>query len=204
MSPITFAQVRTLFEPHGELRPQPASDWTGDAMLPLPATVAAFYAEVGPWGKTVHASVGPVGITLFGLAVNIPPLRRLADAQAGHRIIGNPPDLRRNPAWPDDWLVVASAPDAAFVLDGASQHVLHQLHGGPAQVFAPDLPTAMAALATLSSAYLALDIADDGSETDDWVDEAPTELACAKMQAALAAWVGKPDAQRMMALLDLG
>ena len=203
MDPITFAQVRTLFECHGELRSQPASDWTGDAMMPLPAPVAGFYAEVGPWGSTMHASVGPVGIMLFGLAVSIPPLKRLANAQLGHRIIGTPPDLRRNPDWPDDWLVVANEPDAAFVLDCTNQQVLHKLHGAPAQVFAPDLPTAMAALATLSSAYLALDIADDGSETEDWVDEEPSALALAKIQTALAQLVSEPEAQRMMAVLDL-
>ncbi len=203
MDPVPFAQVRTLFERHGELRSQRASDWTGDAMMSLPPTVAAFYAEVGPWGSTMHASVGPVGITLFGLTVYIPPLRKLADAQRGHRIIGIPPDLRRNPDWPDDWLVVASEPDAAFVLDCVSQQVLHKLHGAPAQVFAPDLATAMAALATLSSAYLALDIADDGSETEDWVDEEPTALALAKIQTTLAQLVSEPEAQHMMAVLKL-
>ena len=39
MDPVPFAQVRTLFERHGELRSQRASDWTGDAMMSLPPTV---------------------------------------------------------------------------------------------------------------------------------------------------------------------
>ena len=45
----TYEQAMAILQrtdPAAALRPQPASDWTGD--YPLPAAVAAYYAELGP------------------------------------------------------------------------------------------------------------------------------------------------------------
>src|SRR5688572_25955991 len=137
-----YAALRTLLEPWGELRPQPASDWQGPT--PLPATLADFYAQVGPWGETHHAHVGPTGLSLEvgGNPVDIPPLHKLWSRQAGYRthaITGE-----RLPDWNDHWLVVADQGADPFILDIASGEVFFAFHGAGAwrpRLLAPTLET---------------------------------------------------------------
>lgn len=149
--------IRTLLEPWGELRPQPASDWLGP--IPLPDVVARFYEHIGPLGPTIYESVGPVGLTIDvgGNPVCIPPLRKLWDLQAGYRIHG----ITREaiPGWNPDWLVVAEQGGDPFILDCAHRTVLFAWHGAGAwspRLLAPDLPTAFGAVATVGNSLAAL------------------------------------------------
>lgn len=146
--------------PWGELRPQPASDWEGPAGL-LPEAVAQFYLELGPWGETVHESVGPTGLSIDagGNPVHVPPLRKLWGMQAGYAWSRNPED--RLPGWPDDWLVVAMEGANPFIFDRKDGRVHFAFAGmGKAgwqpRTFAPDLPTAIAAIATVANALASL------------------------------------------------
>lgn len=195
---IALATVRPLFAAHGELRPQMADAWTGPA--PLPPEVAAFYAEVGPWGNTIYPQVGPVGITLMpaGLLVNVPPLHKLHAAQSRY-----PSDARPNANWRSHWLVVASSNGDPFIFDGLSRRVLFAQVGRDwsPQEFAPNLPTAMAALARLSLSYQ--DLSDLDDEALDIHDEELTAAGWEKIESDLSALVGKPCAQRMIEVLNL-
>lgn len=153
----SFEQLKELLHPWGPLRAQPASDWRGTTALP-PA-VADFYARVGPWGETYHESVGPVGCTLavHGNPVCIPPLHRLMDYQAGYAWVSHPGQPIAG--WPAHWLVIAEQGGDPFIFDTQTQQVLFAFHGAGSWkpvVFAPDLPTAVGALATVANAFSAL------------------------------------------------
>ncbi len=54
--------LHASFARFGPLKAQSPDLWQGD--VALPPALGAFYAQVGPWGETVHASVGPVGISV--------------------------------------------------------------------------------------------------------------------------------------------
>ena len=197
-----YARVRTLFESHGELQAQPADRWTGPE--PLPAEVAAFYAAVGPWGPTIHPQVGPVGINLLpaGMLVSVPPLHKLFALQAGYATVGMA-EQRINPDWPCDWLVIAQSNADPFIFHRQTRQVLFAFHGAghwAPKPFAPDLRTAMAALATLSQSFLNLNHEDD---SPDLVDQELTPTAWLKLEADLAALVGGDQALRMIGVLEL-
>ena len=159
-----YATLAPLLEPFGALRSQPASDWSG---APLPAELAQFYAQVGPWGETYHQAVGPVGITLSvgGNPVCIPPLHKLANLQAGYAWSRNPADPL--PGWGPDWLVIAEQGGDPFIFDRASGHILFAFHGTGSWdpvFFAPDLRQGIGALATVANAFCTLD---EDSDCDD-------------------------------------
>lgn len=154
--PPSYASIRPLLAPWGELRPQPASDWQGD--VPLPPTLLAFYDQIGPWGGIRHASVGPVGLDLHsgGNPVSIPPLQHLWSRQGGYRWHGLSGERLRG--WKDEWLVVATEGSHPFIYELDRGRVLFDLAGGDwdPQPIADDLATAFGALATVANAYAAL------------------------------------------------
>ena len=176
--------LRRLLEPFGPLKAQPAADWLGaDA---LPDAVAEFYARVGPLGQTHHENAGPVGCTLTvgGNPVCIPALRKLWTLQDGYAWSRTPENTFSG--WSDDWLVIAEQGGDPFIFERSTGHVLFAFHGAgswkPRQ-FAPDLRTAIGALAVVATGFCAL--------TDEhFVDEEPTPQALAQIKTALAAALG--------------
>jgi hypothetical protein len=124
-SDITSQAVRDALTPFGALRPQPASDWTGE--IALHPSLARFYEEIGPYGEDgLH---GPEGLTIptTGKPFEIAPLARLWDRQAGYRWHGLSGE--RLADWQDEWLVVADQGGDPFILDATTGSVLHAGHG---------------------------------------------------------------------------
>lgn len=185
---MPYAALRTLLAPWGELRPQPASDWQGT--VPLPEALADFYAQVGPWGETYHAQVGPTGVSLDigGNPVDIPPLHKLWQLQAGYR--WNAVDGEPLADWSEHWLVIADQGADPFILDIASGEVLFAFHGAGAWApkrLAATLDTAFGALATMANSMAELG--------DDAFDDSDELLATARtaVAAALAGYLGSAD-----------
>lgn len=169
--------LHASFARFGPLQAQAPDRWQGD--VALPPALAAFYAQIGPWGETVHASVGPVGISVPGLNIAFPPLHRLWALQAGYRWEGEAG--ARLPDWPAAWLVIAEQNADPFILDSDSGQVLFAFHGAgrwDATVLTEDLPSFVAALAAVGTVYLD---AGDALEDDDG------ELRDEHRQAALHA-----------------
>lgn len=162
----SFDSIRTLLQPWGELRSQPASDW--DGAIPLPSVVADFYRELGPWGSTFHAHIGPVGLDINagGNPVSVPPLRRLWGMQGCYRWHGLTGELL--PDWQERWLVVGFEGSNPFILDMDDGRVFFDLAGGKPtpRLFAPDLATAFGAIATVANtlAELGEEAYDEGFE----------------------------------------
>lgn len=172
--------LHASFARFGPLQAQSPELWQGD--VPLPPALAAFYAQVGPWGETVHASVGPVGVSVPGINVDFPPLHRLWALQAGYRWEGDAG--ARIADWPEQWLVIADQNADPFILDLDSGQVLFAFHGAgtwEATVLTEDLPTFVAVLAAVGTVYLE---ADDDLEDDDG-ELRPVHRAAA-LQAAAA------------------
>ena len=48
---ISSQRVNSVLRGHGELRSQPASDWTGP--IPLPPELERYYREIGPLDVTI-------------------------------------------------------------------------------------------------------------------------------------------------------
>jgi hypothetical protein len=119
--------LRALLSRFGTLRPQPASDWTGDR--PLHPDLARFYAEVGPSGDLAATERWRTGLTIpyIGNPVWMPPLAHLWAYQEGYRWSGIPPT--RDEAWHDDWLVIADEAIDPFILDRSMGEVLCDYHG---------------------------------------------------------------------------
>lgn len=146
--------LRERLAPWGALKSQPASDWQGPD--PLPQAVADFYREVGPWGETYHASVGPVGLTIAtgGNPVEVPPLHKLWARQDGFAWSRSP--AQPLPQWPAQWLVIALEGSNPFVLDRDSGAVLFHFsgcgHWREPRTFAPDLAMALGGIATVANA----------------------------------------------------
>lgn len=109
----------------GTLRPQPASEWTGE--VELHPSLALFYEEVGPYGK--YGPHGPEGLIIptTGNPFEIVPLAKLWDKQAGYRWHGMSGE--RMKSWPDEWLVVAAQGGDPFILDRPTGAILHARHG---------------------------------------------------------------------------
>jgi hypothetical protein len=182
---MSYTSLRPLLAPWGELRSQPASDWQGT--LPLPQALADFYAQVGPWGETRHAQIGPTGLSLEigGNPVDIPPLHKLWPLQAGYR--WNAADGKRLADWPEHWLVIADQGADPFILDTASGEVLFAFHGAGAwepHRLAATLETAFGGLATMANTMAELG--------DDAFDDSDELLATARAAVAtsLAAYLG--------------
>ena len=197
---MNYEHLRKLLAPWGALKPQPASDWTGD--FSLPQVVAAFYENVGPWGKIVHAHHGQTGLRIDArLRVDIPPLSRLWDFQAGFRWDGNTRERVKD--WKDEWLLVAYAEADPFILDISTGQVLFAFHGAGGwypKVFAPDLVTAFGALATIANTKARL------GETEAFIDEESFEVLPAATQEVeddLAAFLGgRTEAVQILKVLE--
>ncbi|MBN5088341.1 hypothetical protein JY460_09555 [Stenotrophomonas maltophilia] len=156
--------LHASFARFGLMRAQYEGDWQGP--FPLPPVLARFYAQVGPLGHEINAKMGNSGITIPGLHVWIPPLRRVWSHQAGYRwhgISGEPIDN-----WPSNWLVIADRGADPFILDMDDDRVLFSHHGAgllDASEVTTDVPTLMAALAAAGTVYL--DAGDDLYNDDD-------------------------------------
>jgi len=190
-----FDRLRPLLAPWGHLQPEPASDWQGP--FPLPAIVEAFYREVGPWGETWHASVGPVGLAINagGNPVDVPPLHKLWARQDGYAWSRNPDNPIKG--WPAHWLVIAQEGANPFILDRNDGSVWFDMAGrgnfNDPNRFADDLPTALGAIATVANALAALG--------DDALDDTYELKASSRAQVAhvLAAFTGsEATAQGML------
>jgi hypothetical protein len=113
---VTGVMAKSLLALHGDVRPQPPSDWTG--AFPIPPAVERFYREVGPANITIRAHGNPYFL---------PCLADLWQFQAGYRWNG----LSSEPIedWDDDWLVVADEAGDPFIITRPSGAVLHAYHG---------------------------------------------------------------------------
>lgn len=191
----SYASIRPLLEPWGELRAQPASDWQGG--FALPQDLLDFYREIGPWGGVHHAQVGPVGLELAcgGNPVSIPPLRQLWSRQAGYRWHGLSGE--RLPGWRDEWLVIAHEGSHPFIYELDSGRVCFDLAGGDwnPRPIAEDAATALGALATVANRYAAL--GEDAVDADGGLRQQARE----RVRDALAAFLDA-DAARADALLS--
>jgi hypothetical protein len=166
--------ARDLLARFGTCVPQPASDWQGD--VPLPAAVAAFYAEVGPAGVEVPAP---------GNWFSFPTLVGLWELQSGYRWHGLTGE--RLPEWPDGWLVVAAQGGDPLVLDTTDGTLALLGHGRGGWDFGHELPGTLAEVAG-AIALLGGLIEDDVDErrydddldlTDGWLAEARRTLVAA-------------------------
>jgi len=186
-------QLEQLLAPWGELRPQAASDWRGSR--PLPEELTRLYEQIGPWGQVFHASVGPVGSTLAvgGNPVCIPPLHKLFDLQAGYAWRSSPAEPL--PGWPEHWLVIAEQGGDPFILDTLGGQVLFAFHGAgrwEPRPFAPDLLTAIGALATVANTHEAL------SEQELDPDDGLTPRGRARIMAELGRFLGSEQQAGLM------
>ncbi|MGB4811767.1 MAG: hypothetical protein WBP13_04710 [Methylophilaceae bacterium] len=185
--------LKQLLAPSGHLQAQPATDWTGD--MPLPQVLADFYANIGPMGETYHANIGPVGLTfnVGGNPVCVPPLAKLWKLQAGYRWHGLTGE--RLADWQDHWLVIAEQGGDPFILDTLSNEILFAFHGANSwipQLIAPNLATAIGAIATVANTLDALG--------DDAYDDDGCELASASRLAvtnALASYFNDESTAHM-------
>jgi hypothetical protein len=188
-----FDSIRPLLEPWGTLKSQSASEWSGEILLPQ--VVYDYYRELGPWGDAADKPAGVMGLTIScgGNPVSLPPLMYLWSAQACYRWHGHTGERLRG--WKDEWLVIATEGSNPFVLDMESGAVHFALAGGPPdfELFAPNLPIAVGAIATVGTAYENL----DESYFDDF------ELAAAGKQRVIEELDqfldGDFDAERLLA-----
>ena len=115
-----YDQARAILyrtDPDAALSPQEASDWTG--AYPLPAAVAAYYAELGP---------DDLSIAGYGNGYFLPSLANLWAQQTGYRTHGH--TGARLPGWDEDWLVVGDEGGDPFIFSRERGVVLRARHGG--------------------------------------------------------------------------
>src|SRR5262249_20788206 len=67
---VSAERARQLLSVHGIVRPQPASDWTGETSLPC--CVERFYREVGPVDLTIETHGNPFFIPPAVQVVRLP------------------------------------------------------------------------------------------------------------------------------------
>lgn len=190
----SFDRIRPLLAPWGSLKPQPAADWEGP--FPLPAIIAEFYSEVGPWGDVYNQAYGPVGLTINtgGNPVEVHPLHKLWARQDGYAWSRNPENKLED--WPEHWLVIAQEGALPFIFDRNDGSVLFHYtgmgHWNAPQRFAPDLATALGAIATVANALAELG--------DDAVDEtlAIKDTSQTYVLGQVAAFTGDPEQARHM------
>jgi hypothetical protein len=186
---VTAEGVKRLLVLHGEIRPQPPSDWTGAFEVPL--AVEQFYREVGPANVTIEAHGNPYFL---------PSLADLWEFQAGYRWNG----LSGEPIhdWPDDWLVVADEGGDPFIFSRSSGAVLHAYHGEgewDAREMFPDLSTMAACLAQIGG--IVLEAGREYMEEDCSIRPKCRLLASARLQKLLGS---KPDAESVLGALGWG
>lgn len=127
---VTAEQAKKLLALHGEVRPQPPTDWTGT--FPLPAAVERFYQQVGPFNISIEEQGNPYFL---------PGLADLWQFQTGYRWNGLNGEPIEN--WNDDWLVVTDEGGDPFIFLRSTGAVLHAFHGegewNPGEMFPADL-----------------------------------------------------------------
>lgn len=186
---FTAEVAKRLLALHGEVRPQPPSDWTG--YFPIPAPVERFYQEVGPANITINGHGNPYFL---------PSLADLWQFQAGYRWNG----LSGEPIedWPDDWLVVADEGGDPFIFVRSSGLVLHACHGegewNAGKMF-PELNTMAACLAQIGG--IVLEAGSELTEEDCSIRPKYRELASACLQELLGS---KSEAQAVLGALGWG
>ena len=142
---VTSILARQLLERHGELHPQPPTDWRGEFLIP-PA-VERFYEEIGP----VNVSVESCGIPYL-----LPSLADLWGRTGQYRwdvSFDSPPNSEKD--WSEDWVVVADAGGfEALIFARTSGRILraslYEERWDPVEVF-PDLNTMAGCLGTLGT-----------------------------------------------------
>ena len=193
-----FSDIRPLLAPWGKLQPQSPNDWKGP--YPLPEMIITFYQEIGPWGDIYYESVGPVGLTINvgGNPVEIPPLHKLWAQQDGYAWSRNPENKLND--WPTHWLVIAREGSLPFIFDRNDGSIFFHYTGmgnwNSPHYFAPDLPTALGAIATHANALVQLgeDALDETyalkSSSTDYIEEKLATFLGSKQQARdmLIAW----------------
>lgn len=186
---VTAEVAKRLLGLHGEVRPQPASDWTG--AFPIPASIERFYQKVGPANVTIEGHGNPY---------EIPSLADLWEFQAGYRWNG----LSGEPIadWPDDWLVTAMESGDPFIFVRSSGAVLHACHGEgewyAGEMF-PDLNTMAACLALIGA--VVLEAGDEFTEEDCSIRDKYRALASARLQELLGS---KSEAEAVLRGLGWG
>jgi hypothetical protein len=186
---VTTEVAKLLLALHGEVRPQPASDWTGP--FPIPSVVERFYQEVGPANVSIEA---------YGNPYSLPSLADLWQFQAGYRWNGLSGEQIED--WPDDWLVVAMQSGDPFIFVRSSGVVLHAYHGAgdwDAGEMFPDLNTMAACLAQLGG--IVLEAGSEFLENDCSIRPKHRTLASARLEELLGS---KPDAEAVLGALGWG
>jgi hypothetical protein len=185
----TARTAKKLLASHGEVRPQPSSDWTGS--FPIPPAVKRFYQEVGPVDVNIEA---------HGNGYFLPSLANLWNFQAGYRWNGLDGVLIED--WNDDWLVVAGEGGDPFIFQRTAGTVLHAFCGERAwdasEMF-PDLNTMAACLAQIGK--LISEAGDSYQEKDCSIRSEFTELVSARLQELLGK---KSDAETTLRMLNWG
>jgi hypothetical protein len=183
---VTAEVAKRLLASHGDVRPQPPSDWTGT--FPIPPAVERFYQDVGPFNVTIEAHGNPYFL---------PRLADLWQFQLGYRydgFSGEPLD-----AWPDDWLVVADEGGDPFILGRSSGTVMHSYHGEGAwnarEIF-PDLNAMTACLAQIGG--IVLDAGREYMEEDCSIRSHYRHSASARIQELLGS---RSEAEAVLAAL---
>ena len=186
---ITAERAKGLLALHGEVRPQPPSDWTGS--FAIPPAVERFYGEVGPANVTIEAHGNPYFL---------PCLAELWEFQAGYRWNG----LSGEPIedWNDAWLVVADQGGDPFIFERSSGVVLHAYHGEGkwegCEIF-PDLNTMAACLAQIGK--IVSEAGDAYMEKDCSIRCGFRELASARLKELFGS---KSDAEMVLGVLGWG
>jgi hypothetical protein len=172
---VTAEVAKRLLALHGDVRPQPSSDWTG--AFPIPPRVEQFYREVGPSNVTIQVQAN---------AYFLPCLADLWQFQAGYRWNG----LSGEPIedWSDGWLVVADEGGDPFIFARSSGVILHAYHGEgewDATKMFPDLNTMAACLAQLG--VIASEAGDEFLADDCSIRPEYCHLASARLQVLVGA-----------------
>lgn len=186
---VTAEDAKRLLALHGEIRPQPPSDWSG--VFPIPPAVERFYREVGPANVTIEAHGNPYFL---------PSLADLWQFQAGYRWNG----LSGAPIeeWPDDWIVVADEGGDPFTLVRSSGVVLHAYHGEgewEAGEMFPNLNIMAACLAQIGG--IVLEAGSDFTEADCSIRPKYRTLASTRLHELLGS---KRDAETVLGVLGWG
>ena len=191
---ISVGETRTLLAQLGALESQPTSDWRGDFALPTP--LEDYYREIGPLGAFINERVGYSGVSIpsVGSPIDLPPLARLWDWQAGYHWHGI--TRQRLEDWDDAWLMIASQGGDPFIFKLPSGEILFAQHGGGAwnpEVIFPDIITMTACLATIGSVY-------NEAGDDLWTeDESVNPRFRAILETKLAAILGSESAAAALA-----
>jgi hypothetical protein len=153
---ISSERALSVLRGHGEVRSQPASDWTGP--MPLPSELERYYREIGPADITID----DLGDPFF-----LPALAGLWNFQAGYRWPGSSGEALS--AWEDDWLVVADQGGDPLIFSRQTGRILLAHHGAgawePVEVFS-DLSEMACSLSLLGSVVAESDVElldDDGN-----------------------------------------